>query len=137
MRLARVKHKPTMTTSMEKAKKYLLHNFYFWIFVKPFFQWSVGDFSKVENSKFVNMHYTFFGTSWKISHACKMGDFSKVENLKYVNMHYTFFGMAWKISHVCKIILLDQSLNCMEQKFYFLIFTHGFSKISLRDFNFL
>ena len=91
MRLARVKHKPTMTTGMEKAKKYLLHNFYFWIFVKPFFQWSVGDFSKVENSKFVNMHYTFFGTSWKISHACK-------------------------------IILLDQSLNCMQQKFDFLIF---------------
>ena len=94
MRLARVKHKPTMTTSMEKANFFLLHNFYFWIFVKHFFQWSVGDFSKVE----------------------------KVENSKFVNMHYTFFGMAWKISHMCKIILLGQSLNCMQQKFDFYSF---------------
>ena len=72
----------------------MLHYFYYWNFVKHFFQWSVGNFSKVE----------------------------KGENSKFVNMHYTFFGMAWKISHLCKIILLNQSLNCMQQKFDLLIF---------------
>ena len=103
--LARVKTSLPWPPAWKKLF-FLLNYLYFWNFVTHFFQWWVADFSKVENSKFVNMHYTFFGTSWKISQACK-------------------------------IILLDRSLNCMQQKFDFLIFTHGFLKISLRDFNFL